>query len=291
VRHGLLQDVGFLQLFLAVISISGFLLAAAVLERQQAEAALAREQELLKDRERSEQALIRSEKLAATGRIAATIAHEINNPLAAITNLVYLLESEDLPQGARSQLATLSREVNRLSRITSQTLGFYRQPSSPSRLSVNELIDDLLDVYHRNLEAKNITVDKDYRSSGLLEAYRTEIQQVLANLILNACDAVEKNGRLFIATTDADSERIRITIADNGPGISRDNQPRIFEPFFSTKHDKGVGLGLWVSQGIVHKHGGEITFADKTVAGERRTEFSIVLPRRFPANQTNEHKK
>jgi signal transduction histidine kinase len=282
VRHGVLQDVGFLQLFLAVISVSGLLFAAAVLEREEAQVALAREQESVKERTRAEQALIRSEKLAATGRIAASIAHEINNPLTAITNLVYLLGAEEQTEKAKAQLEILSKEVDRISHITRQTLGFYRQATKPTYLSIGEVIDDLLDLYLKRLETKNIVVERTYASSGLIEAYRSELQQVFANLILNACDAVEDGGRISIKTEDDRLDRVRIVIADNGVGISEEHRNRIFEPFFTTKHDKGVGIGLSVSQGIVHKHGGEITFSNSALEG-LRTEFSIVLSRKLPA--------
>jgi signal transduction histidine kinase len=287
VRHGGFQDVAYLQLFLAVIAISGFLLAAAVLERKEAEAALAREQELLRARERAEQALIQSEKLAVTGRIAATMAHEINNPLAAITNLVYLLESDDLPARAKAQVAILANEVKRISHITKQTLGFYRQPTKPTEIALDELVDELLEIYKKHLDAKGALVEKEYRSTARIEGYRSEIQQVVANLVLNACDAVEQGGRITITIEDTDANRVQIIVADSGEGVSVENQQRMFEPFFSTKHEKGVGLGLWVSRGIVHKHGGELTYSDQSSSGERLTQFCMVLPRRFPHPANN----
>ena len=258
------------------------LLAAAVREREQAEAALAREQQLLRERTSAEEALIRSEKFAATGRLAASIAHEINNPLASITNLVYLLDSSDLSAEARSYIRILAREVDRISRIAKQTLGFYRDTGRPVTIPVARLLDDLVDIYQQRLQEKNIVLNKKYSSSAEIEAYRDEVHQVFANLLLNACDAVAQGGTIDLVIED-DADKVRVLVIDNGEGIKPENHDKVFQPFFSTKHEKGVGLGLWVSQGIIQKHGGTIGFSSVSSDGSgRRTTFTVTLPKRVP---------
>jgi signal transduction histidine kinase len=284
VAHDSVHNAALLELFLAVSAVTGMLLAAAVREREQAEAALAREQQLLRERTSAEEALIRSEKFAATGRLAASIAHEINNPLASITNLVYLLDSSDLSAEARSYIKILAREVDRISRIAKQTLGFYRDTGRPVTIPVAGLLDDLVDIYQQRLQEKNIVLNKKYSSSAEIEAYRDEVHQVFANLLLNACDAVAHGGAIDLAIED-DADKVRVLVIDNGEGIKPENHDKVFQPFFSTKHEKGVGLGLWVSLGIIQKHGGNIAFSSVSSDGSRRrTTFTVTLPKRVPPN-------
>jgi len=236
-------------------------------------------------RKQSEEALRRSEKLAATGRLAAAIAHEVNNPLAAVTNVLFLLRTHDtLDDEARKYVATAELELSRVTHITRQTLGFYRDVTHPVETNAATILDELLCVYAKPITGNGITVTKKYDFEGTITAFHSEIRQVFSNLLLNAIEAVPHDGtgavRLHVTRSrkNGDTEGIRIMITDNGPGISTENRERIFEPFFTTKGQKGTGLGLWVSQGIVNKHGGEIrarTFVD---GAARTTCFGVFLP-------------
>lgn len=237
---------------------------------------------------RLSQELIRSsEKLAATGRLAASIAHEINNPLESITNLLYLLENDpQLSDSARKYASMAQQELARVTHITRQTLGFYRDTSSPKDVDLTSLLDNVTDLYARKIRSKNISVVRDYRNCGNIQAFAGELRQVFSNLILNAIESMPENGilrlRVFPSSSAARDLRpgVHVIIADNGPGIPPENRRRIFEPFFTTKGEKGTGLGLWVTNGIVEKHGGHIRFRSSSVATNSGTVFDVFLPYR-----------
>ncbi len=238
------------------------------------------------ERKRSEDALRRTEKLAATGRLAASIAHEINNPLEAITNLLYLLRRFcQLDSVALNYVTIAEREVRRMSEITQQTLRFYRQSTLPARASMEELLDAVLAMYSARMGTLGIAVERDYDPSLDVFCFAGEIRQVISNLVSNAMDATA-GGRLMVRAhrsrdwVHPQREGVRITIADTGSGMTREVQGRLFEAFFTTKGATGTGLGLWVSHEIILKHHGIIHLRSRaaTAGGSSGTVFQIFFP-------------
>lgn len=232
---------------------------------------------------KTEQALLESEKLALMGRTAAVIAHEINNPLAAITNLVYLLQKHPtLDQRAREYVVSLMAEVARVGQITKQTLGFYRGSKNPVPLQLAQVADEALEACAKTLKSKGVSVTREYRTAGEMHGFPVELRQVFVNLISNAAEAVQPGGNICIEVSEASGayERpaVRVVISDDGTGIPEELKSQIFEPFFSTKGEKGTGLGLWVTRSIVYKHEGSIEVTNNGSAGQGAV-FSIVLPK------------
>jgi signal transduction histidine kinase len=234
-------------------------------------------------RKAAEQIVRHSEKIAATGRLAASIAHEINNPLASVMNALYILRTNSkMPESALIYVRTAEEELARVVHITKQTLGFYREISSPVMSSVPQLFEEVLAAYDGRIERGQITVHKDFSDVGPLAAFPSELRQVFSNLVLNAIEAISGPGNIFIRVKHAHDgqgrEGIRVTVADDGCGIPAENMPQIFEPFFSTKDSKGTGLGLWVSHGIVHKHRGTLRLRSRTDEVRHGTCCSVFLP-------------
>ena len=238
----------------------------------------------IEERRRTENALRRSEKMAATGRLAASIAHEINNPLAALTNLVYLIETESNSETVRTYAHTAQQELARVAHITRQTLAFYRESSHPTCISLVDLIDSALFLYASAIRNKNIVVNRELDSESAIYGYANELRQVLANMVGNAVEAMPTGGTLRIRVyhsrewSNSRKPGVRIVIGDTGEGIKSHHRSRLFEPFFTTKAEKGTGLGLWVSQGIINKHGGFIRLKSKTGCERHGTVFSVFLP-------------
>ena len=240
----------------------------------------------ISDRKLSEAALIKTEKLAAAGRLAATLAHEINNPLQAISNLVEIwARSPGLDAQGREHAAMAGSELRRVSHLTQQSLSFYRESAVPTSVNVEEAIDSVLSIYGKRLETKKIRVTTRYRSDGAtIKTYPGELRQVLSTLLLNAMEAVESGGTIAVRTRKASHWQhrrnlgVRVTIADDGVGIPSPNMPRIFEPFFTTKGENGTGLGLWVASGIVDRSGGSILTRSSVHPRRHGTCFSIFLP-------------
>jgi PAS domain S-box-containing protein len=240
------------------------------------------------NQKKAEAALIQSEKLAAVGRLASSISHEINNPLEAITNLLYLIDlSEDLPEGTRSYVQTAQNELSRVCQIATQTLRFHRQAVRATNINAEDLVSAVLNLYQGRLSNSHIKVEANYFSSTTVLCFENDIRQVLNNLIANAIDAMRQGGRLIVRAHDAmdyspghpDGRRgIRITIADTGHGMSPAVQSRLFEPFYTTKDLNGTGLGLWISAGIVSRHQGRINFRSSPGPTHRGTIFSLFLP-------------
>jgi PAS domain S-box-containing protein len=232
----------------------------------------------------SQEAVRRSEKLATAGRLAASIAHEINNPLEAVVNLLYLARHDSSHAGEYLTLA--EQEVGRVAQLAQQTLGFVRDANAPGSMDPAAIMDEILQLYSRKLEGRQIRVTRRYRSSCPISGYSGELRQLLANLLVNAVDAMADGGSLQVRVAtgrdwSSGREGVRITVADNGSGIPRNNLRQIFEPFYTTKKDTGTGLGLWVSRGIVQKHGGSIRVRSRANGRATGTVFSIFLPQRY----------
>jgi signal transduction histidine kinase len=232
---------------------------------------------------RAEEALRRSEKLAASGRLAASIAHEINNPLEAISNAIYLARSSPSSE-IPLYLKVADEELARVAQITKHTLGFYRETATPGVVRLSALLDDLLILYSRKLEAKNLTVEKQYRDELEIWGLEGELRQVFANQIVNAIYAMPQNGRLTIrirrskSWSNGQCPGTTVSLVDNGSGISEESLPKIFDPFFTTKQDVGNGLGLWITHDIVTRHGGSIRARSKARPGASGTIFTTFLP-------------
>ncbi len=243
------------------------------------------------ERKQAELALMKSEKLAAAGRLAAVLAHEINNPLQAVTNVMTLLEqSRDMAPRDQEFVKIANDELARVNRLTQQSLRFYRDSVSPTAVHVEDEIQSVLDLYAKRIAAKNITVTKQYQADGIsINSYPGEIRQMFSTLLINAMDAVSKDGRLAIRVSKSLDWRkthavdgLRVTLADSGCGIPPHNVARIFEPFFTTKGENGTGLGLWVARGIADRLGGSIRMRSKVHPDNGGTCFSIFLPTRLP---------
>ena len=230
-----------------------------------------------------EEALRRSEKLAAAGRIAGTLAHEINNPLSAVTNLLYLLQNSKLDDTARHYVEVASSELARVSHIARNTLSFYREAASPVPVQLSEVLESVIELFTRQIEDKSLKITRRYDFEGEIQNYPGELRQVFSNLVLNAIDALPKQGHLALSVRACRHPRtgvrgVRVLVSDRGSGIARENIGRLFEPFFTTKGEKGTGLGLWVSQGIVQKQGGSIRVRSNATPGRSGTVFSVFVP-------------
>ena len=241
----------------------------------------------ISERKRSEELLRKTEKLAATGRLAASIAHEVNNPLEAITNLLYLLRNFcNLDEVATKYVTMAERESKRIADIAQQTLRFYRQSTLPHRANMAELLDSVLDLFQGRFNTFNIRVEREYDPAMDLFCYAGEVRQVIANLVGNAIDATTAGGRLVVRARRSQSwdypelRGVRFTVADTGYGIEQDVRDRIFEAFFTTKETTGTGLGLWVSHEIILKHRGVVHVRSKAGSPGRPsgTVFQIFLP-------------
>jgi PAS domain S-box-containing protein len=232
---------------------------------------------------RTETALKESEKLATVGRLAASIAHEINNPLESVTNLLFLALNTTNRDELHKYLQIAERELTRVSAITNQTLRFYRQSTSPRTVPCEELIDSVLAIHHRRILNSRVQVDLRLRATRPLNCFEGEIRQVLNNLIGNAIDAMPQGGRLCIRSREGTHWPRRrygliLTVADTGSGIPTENLRKIFEPFFSTKGPAGTGLGLWVSHEIVQRHQGIVHVRSSQRSARRGTVFTLFLP-------------
>jgi len=239
------------------------------------------------DRKRSEEALRKAEKLAVTGRLAASIAHEINNPLEAVTNLLFLLRNYcQLDETAKNYVAMAEHEVRRVSEITQQTLRFYRQPTQPTRVDVGELLDSVLSLYHGRFNTLQLNVDRRYDPPMDLFCFSGEIRQIVANLVGNAIDAASTGGSIVVRArrsrlwSDPRRTGIRFTVADNGSGMDEEVRSHAFDAFFTTKEATGTGLGLWVSLEIIEKHGGVIHLRSRaaSAAPPSGTVFQFFIP-------------
>ncbi len=232
-----------------------------------------------------ERALRTTERLAAVGRLAATIAHEINNPLAAVTNFVFLGKQRSSQKDVREYLSGAQEELKRISHLTKQTLGFYRETQGVSSLRLGDALNSLVSVFSYKTRHQGIEICSEIRQDPEIYAVPGEIRQLLANLLGNSIDAVGASGKIRIRVSACNScngmptAGAKLTIADTGPGIPLQVRSKVFEPFFTTKKDVGTGLGLWVCHNIVEKHHGWIRVKTSTVPGRSWTVFSVFLPR------------
>jgi PAS domain S-box-containing protein len=224
-----------------------------------------------------------AEKLAAAGRLASSIAHDINNPLAALTNLLFLVESETVSVEGTQYLTTAQRELLRLAQIAAQALGFYRNYRDPVWLSITTIVDDALALHYDRISTSGIAVSRSDDSAAQVCCQPGELQQVMVNLIGNALDAMPHGGRLQLRvrrTTNWGTNRqgIRITVADNGGGMSAETRRHLFEPFYTTKQGTGTGLGLWVCADIVSRYEGRIVTRSNDAPGHSSSVFMLFLP-------------
>jgi PAS domain S-box-containing protein len=230
---------------------------------------------------RTQEMLREGEKLRSAARMSATVAHEINNPLEAVGNLIFLAKGTDgMPAAAIENLIAAEYELERVSHITRQTLGFYRDSRIPERIDIPDVVDYVLKLYSNKIKAKNILVERDFEICPPLKGLVGELEQAISNLISNAVDAVSENGTIRISLwciEEEDGRFIRVMIEDDGPGIAPEHIARIFEPFFTTKKDVGTGLGLWVTKEIIDRHNGTIHF-HQNGNGLRGAAFNILLP-------------
>jgi PAS domain S-box-containing protein len=236
----------------------------------------------ISDRKRVEASLLQAEKIAATGRMAATIAHEVNNPLEAVMNLVYLARTNaDNSELVRTYLATAESEITRVSHIAKQTLGFYRENASPRRVSLPELAEDALRIYQPRCNAAGILIRPRFSSTRYVRIRKGEILQVISNLISNSMYAMPDGGTLTLCvddTTLGETEGVALTIEDTGTGIDAELLPRVFDAFFTTRTTIGTGIGLFVARQFVESHGGKITVSSSTAPEDHGTRITVFLP-------------
>lgn len=231
-----------------------------------------------------EEALRESEKLAAAGRLATLIAHEINNPLEAITNLVYLARGKTNDREAEKFLGMAEKELKAVAQITAQSLRFHRQATKATAVRPVDLISTVLDLYERRFAERDILVTREDSMSESIVCFESEIRLVISNLVRNAVDAMSKSGgRLIVRTREATQWRsgakgVVITVADTGTGMSPETLTKIYKAFYTTKGIAGTGLGLWVSSEIVDRHHGQLLVRSRTTPGSSGTAFELFLP-------------
>jgi PAS domain S-box-containing protein len=239
------------------------------------------------EQRRTQAALLASEKLAVTGRLAATLAHEIHNPLDSVVNLLYLMKNGATPEETREFLELASSELDRVTQISRAMLGMYRESKTPIEIDLKELLDSILLLLQRQITQAGVTLQKDLGDEMKISGYPAELRQVFTNLLTNAMDASSSGSRIEVSlrhTPSLDGQRSRtnagvtVSVVDHGPGIPRDTMTHLFQPFFTTKGEKGTGLGLWVSQGIVQRHGGTIKLDTRTGESDHGTTVSVFLP-------------
>ena len=238
------------------------------------------------ERERMERALVNSERLAATARFALTMAHEINNPLAAMTNLAFLLSSLQTSPQAQAFIAMLEDQIQGLSRIATHMLKFHRDTNKLAEFKLDAVLREVSDFYRSQADKRGIVIHQRLETDGAILGFRSEIVQIVTNLLLNALDATPAGGQVAIHLYPAPrwlceihaSRGYCLSIADTGCGIASQDRERIYQPFFTTKGERGTGLGLWVSAGIVDRIGGSIRVWSSLRPGRSGTCFSLFLP-------------
>jgi signal transduction histidine kinase len=245
------------------------------------------------DRKNAQEALIQIEKLATVGQMAATLAHEINNPLESLTNLIYLAGKEPaLPESVRNYLTAADEELMRIAHMAKQTLGLYRESTAPQPVRMSDLLRNLLSIFSARIKNRRIRVNLEIAGEIEILAVAGELRQIFANLLGNSIDAVPLDGTIRIRVADMQKGQIRgvrITIADDGVGIPPANFGKIFQPFFTTKENVGTGLGLWVSKQIVESYKGSIGIRSCAGPGRTGTVASVFLPVGAPKRGPKRH--
>jgi PAS domain S-box-containing protein len=235
------------------------------------------------ERRRAERLLVEQEKLAVVGQLATSIAHEINNPLEAALNLLYLIRGSESPDEMHAFAAQAEEEIQRAAQIASNTLKFHKELTRPAPINVVQLVESVLALFKGKLAASKVAVEVEPIGKPELICFAGEIRQVLANLIGNALDAMPSGGRLRVRVRPSTDWRrgesgVRVTVADTGSGMSLETRRRIYDPFFTTKGTSGTGLGLWVTAGILVRHRGSMHLRSKTTPGASGTAFTLIFP-------------
>jgi PAS domain S-box-containing protein len=251
-----------------------------VSERKKAEA------QIKKLNAQLEEALRRSERLAATGRLSASLAHEINNPLSSLGDILFVLASQkEIGDDSRNLVEAAKKEVERLACIARETLAPHRTSGEREKIKATDLLDTSLESFHHLFEHANVLVERHYETDALIDVYPGELRQVFTNLISNSIDAMPLGGTLLLDVL-ADGQDVKLIFSDTGSGIDPDKMEEIFEPFVTTKGEKGTGIGLWISRNIVEKLGGTIQVRSTTAEATHGTQFTICLPMAQPTRST-----
>jgi PAS domain S-box-containing protein len=237
----------------------------------------------LSELKRAESALRQSEKLAVVGRMASSIAHEINNPLEAVTNLLYLMNGQEMPEHLRNYVHMAQQELARVANITTQTLRFHRQSTNPKMAFLSQIIEGVLSLFQGRLMNTGIHVERQYHDAKPVLCYESDVRQVFTNLLSNAIDATSPGGKIIVREQNVTDWRtgergVRVSIADTGHGMSPQVRKMIFDPFFTTKGITGTGLGLWVSAEILNKHQAKVSIRSRDHQPNQGTVFSIFFP-------------
>ncbi len=235
-------------------------------------------------RKRGEEAMLRAEKLAVAGRLAASVAHEINNPLEAVANLLFLITLTDNAEAAQNHASRALEELLRISLVTQSTLKFHRQSGAPKDTKLSETLDSVLALFRGRLQSSGIEVDIRVENESPVECMPGEMQQIFANLVANAVEAMPDGGRLNIRIRPSvdwrnrTTEGMRVTVCDSGDGMDRATMKRVFEPFFTTKTETGTGLGMWVVVQLLERHHGQVRLWSSKRPGSTGTTFSVFMP-------------
>ncbi len=240
--------------------------------------------DLMAERHVAEEALRKAEKLAVAARLAASFSHEINNPLASVTNLLYLIGLSSSLNETRNYAGIASRELARVSEIVTRNLKFHSEPIKPAAVEITQVVNAALNLYQGRLATAGISIERDFRECPLVLGMAGELRQLIVNLIANALDAIGHGGTLKIRIAAAREHRngsrpgVRVTVGDSGSGIRPEIRNTLFEPFVGTRENTGTGLGLWVSAEIVRRHGGTIRVKSRVRPPFTGTVFSVFLP-------------
>ena len=234
-----------------------------------------------------EEALRKSEKLAVAGRFAATVAHEINNPLEALRNLIHLARTAEEESKCSAHYLTLAdSELSRVAQITKRFLGFYREKADPVQIKVSEVLDEVVAMLGPTLDRKGLRIERRYEREPQVLASSAHMRQIILNLVTNAVDACERGEKIILHVRTAtdwqngNGRGVRIVVADTGHGIPQKERNKIFEPFFTTKQDVGTGLGLWITKQLIENYGGRIRMRSSQAEGHSGTTFSMFFPKR-----------
>jgi signal transduction histidine kinase len=239
--------------------------------------------QLRKQLELTEAAFRRCEKLSVASRYAGAIMHEVNNPLAAITNLVYLTKTEpNIPLKVDEYMSLIEEQLKTLSAVTRQVLVFHREQVAAKDFDLIELMESALKLHNSRLTAGDVALVRDFRPPAVASIFGSEILQVVSNLLLNSLDALPKRNAKLRIRVETKNGAVHITVSDNGSGMAPETLKNLFQPYLTTKNE-GTGLGLWLSHGIVKKHRGKLIVRSSQVEGRQGTTFRLSIPLSFVA--------